>query len=425
MTTEHLFHLLGLGLLLLFSCFFSGSETALFALDRMRLNYLVQKKRPHADQLEKLLSRPDRLLGTLLIGNNIVNIALSVFATTFLVGLFGEKNTELLTIGILTPILLIFGEVTPKTYAARHAEPVAFFVLPFVRLCMLVLTPLVWVVSGISRLFTRLFGTQEARPMISEDEIRTIITSGEQSGAVAQEKQQMLHGVFDLAHIQVRDVMVPRPEIIGIEIQTPFAELLRLIQNAPHSRFPVYEEHLDNIIGVIHAKDILRFVDRPDSFSLRDKVRPPYFVPESKRIETLLQSFRRLRMHMAIVVDEYGGVEGLVTMEDVVEQIVGTIDDEYDVAEVSFQEISPRHYLLDGGESVRSVNRRFGLELSEEHVTTMAGFLLRQFGTIPIEGAHCREQEVTFVVRKVEGRRIEEIELILPEDEEGTDSPKE
>lgn len=261
--------------------------------------------------------------------------------------------------------------------------------------------------------------------MISEDEIRTIITSGEQSGAVAQEKQQMLHGVFDLAHIQVRDVMVPRPEIIGIEIQTPFAELLRLIQNAPHSRFPVYEEHLDNIIGVIHAKDILRFVDRPDSFSLRDKVRPPYFVPESKRIETLLQSFRRLRMHMAIVVDEYGGVEGLVTMEDVVEQIVGTIDDEYDVAEVSFQEISPRHYLLDGGESVRSVNRRFGLELSEEHVTTMAGFLLRQFGTIPIEGAHCREQEVTFVVRKVEGRRIEEIELILPEDEEGTDSPKE
>lgn len=418
MTTEHLFHLLGLGLLLLFSGFFSGSETALFALDRMRLNYLVQKKRPHADQLEKLLSRPDRLLGTLLIGNNIVNIALSVFATTFLVGLFGDKNTELLTIGILTPILLIFGEVTPKTYAARHAEKVAFFVLPVIRLSTLILTPLVWVVSGISRFFTRLLGKQEARPMISEDEIRTIITSGEQSGAVAQEKQQMLHGVFDLAHIQVRDVMVPRPEIIGIEIQTPFAELLRLIQNAPHSRFPVYEEHLDNIIGVIHAKDILRFVDRPDSFSLRDKVRPPYFVPESKRIETLLQSFRRLRMHMAVVVDEYGGVEGLVTMEDVVEQIVGTIDDEYDVAEVSFQEITPRHYLLDGGESVRSVNRRFGLELSEEHVTTMAGFLLRQFGTIPIEGAHCREQEVTFVVRKVEGRRIEEIELILPEQTE-------
>jgi putative hemolysin len=263
-----------------------------------------------------------------------------------------------------------------------------------------------------------LFGRDEERPAISEDEIRTILTSGEQSGAVAQEKQLMLHAVFDLAHIQVRDVMVPRPEIVGIEMQTPFPKLLRLIQNAPHSRFPVYDEHLDKIVGVIHAKDILRYVDRPDEFCLQDRVRPPYFVPESKRIETLLQSFRRLRMHMAIVVDEYGGVEGLVTMEDVVEQIVGEIDDEYDVAEVAFQEIAPRHYLLGGGESVRSVNRRFELDLSEEHVTTMAGFLLRQFGTIPVEGARCSAQGVTFVVRKIGGRRIEEIEMILPEGDE-------
>lgn len=421
MTTEQLLHLFGLGLLLLCSAFFSGSETALFALDRLRLNYLVQKKRHHAAQLEELLSQPERLLGTLLIGNNIVNIALSVFATTFLVGMFGEKNTELLTILLLTPVLLVFGEVTPKTYAARHAESLAFVVLPAVRLCVLFLSPIVWVVSGFSRLITRLFGREGERPAISEDEIRTIITSGEQSGTVAQEKQLMLHGVFDLAHIQVRDVMVPRPEIVGIEIQTPFSSLLRLIQDAPHSRFPVYDEQLDKIVGVIHAKDILRYVDRPDEFRLRDRVRPPFFVPESKRIETLLQSFRRLRMHMAIVVDEYGAVEGLVTMEDVVEQIVGSIDDEYDVAEVAFQEIAPWHYLLGGGESVRSVNKRFALDLSEEHVTTMAGFLLRQFGTIPAEGAHCAAQGVTFVVRKVGGRRIEEIELILPVREEPPD----
>lgn len=418
METEHLLRLLGLGLLLVFSAFFSGSETALFSFDRMRLNYLVQKKRHHAEELEKLLNQPDRLLGTLLVGNNIINIALSVFATTFLVGLFGEKNTEFYTILLLTPALLIFGEVTPKTYAARHAETVVFVVLPVIRFCMALLSPIVWVVSGLSRLITRLFGREGDRPVISEDELRTMITSGDQSGAVAQEKQSMLHGVFDLAHIQVRDVMVPRHEIVGIEIQTPFAEILRLIQDAPHSRFPVYDQYLDKIVGVIHAKDILRFVDRPGEFCLRDKVRSPYFVPESKRMENLLQSFRRLRMHMAIVVDEYGGVEGLVTMEDVVEQIVGEIDDEYDVAEVPFQEISPLHYLVDGGESVRIVNRRFGLELSEEYVTTMAGFLLRQFGEIPLEGAQCRAQGVTFVVRKVGGRRIEEIEMILPDEDE-------
>jgi putative hemolysin len=414
MTTEQLLHLFGLGLLLLCSAFFSGSETALFALDRMRLNYLVQKKRHHAAQLEQLLSQPERLLGTLLVSNNIINIALSVFATTYLVGVFGEKNNELYTILILTPALLIFGEVTPKTYAARHAESVSFFVLPVIQLCMLLLTPFVWVVGGFSRLITHCFGQDKDRPTISEDEIRTILTSGEQSGAVAQEKNLMLHGVFELAHIQVRDVMVPRPEIVGIELQTPFPALLRLIQNAPHSRFPVYDEHLDKIIGVIHAKDILRYVDRPEEFCLREQVRSPYFVPESKRIETLLQSFRRLRMHMAIVVDEYGAVEGLVTMEDVVEQIVGEIDDEYDIAEIAFQELAPHHYLLGGGESVRSVNKRFSLNLSEEHVTTMAGFLLRQFGTIPAEGAHCCAQGVTFVVRKIGGRRIEELEMILP-----------
>ena len=421
MSTEQLFHLLGLGLLLIFSAFFSGSETALFALDRMRLNYLVQKKRHHAAQLEKLLNQPEKLLGTLLVGNNIVNIALSVFATTFLVGIFGEKSSEFLTILILTPVLLIFGEVTPKTYAARRAESVAFAVLPVIRFCMLLLKPIVWVVSGISRLVMRCLGREEGRSVISEDEIRTILTSGEQSGAVAQEKHLMLHGVFDLSHIQVRDVMVPRPEMVGIEIQTSFHDLLRLIQNAPHSRFPVYDEHLDKIVGVIHAKDILRYVDRPDEFCLQDRVRAPYFVPESKRIEALLQSFRRLRMHMAIVVDEYGAVEGLVTMEDIVEQIVGEIDDEYDIAEIAFQEIAPRHFLIVGGESVRSVNKRFALDLSEEHVTTMAGFLLQQFGTIPAEGAHCSVQGVTFVVRKVGGRRIEEIELILPEGNESSD----
>jgi putative hemolysin len=418
MTADQLLHLAGLGVLFVLCAFFSGSETALFAFDRMRLNYLVQKKRHNAEHLDRLLSHPDRLLGALLIGNNIATIAASVFTTTFLVDLFGPARAELYTILILTPFLLIFSEVTPKTYAARHPEAVSFLILPLIRVLMLILSPIVWVVSSISRVITRLFGREEERSVISEDEIRTIITSGEQSGTVAQEKQLMLHGVFDLAHIQVRDVMVPRPEIVGIEMQTPFPDLLRLIQDAPHSRFPVYDEHLDKIVGVIHAKDILRFVDRPEQFCLRERVRSPFFVPESKRIETLLQSFRRLRMHMAIVVDEYGAVEGLVTMEDVVEQIVGEIDDEYDIAEIAFQEIAPRHYLLGGGESVRSVNKHFALDLSEEHVTTMAGFLLRQFGTIPAEGAHCSAQGVTFVVRKIGGRRIEEIELILPAGDE-------
>ncbi|HAD03240.1 MAG: transporter [Desulfuromonadales bacterium GWC2_61_20] len=414
MTADQLMQAAGLLVLILLSGFFSGSETALMSLDRLRLAYLVEKKRPGARKLESLLDNPDRLLGTLLVGNNIVNIAISVFATTLLVELYAER-AEFLTILIVTPLLLIFGEVSPKTFAARRSETVAFWVLRPMLLAMSLLKPLVWLVSGVSRLVNKCFAADAARPAISGDEIRSMISVGEQSGTVHKEQRRMLHGVFDLAEIRVRDVMIPRTEVVGIEVDTSFAETLALVRGSMHSRFPVYEENLDRIVGVIHSKDILGYVDRPETFSLRTLARPPYFVPEAKRIETLLQSFRRRRVHLAVVVDEYGGVEGIVTLEDIVEEIVGEIRDEYDVEEVLVRELAPGSFLIDGSASLRSINRRFKLHLSEEHATTLAGFLLRTFGTIPAAGESCTAQGVRFVVRKVVERRIEEIEMTLPE----------
>jgi putative hemolysin len=201
--------------------------------------------------------------------------------------------------------------------------------------------------------------------------------------------------------------------VAGIDLNTPFADVLRLAQQARHSRFPVFEESLDNVVGIIHSKDILNYVDRPQEFSIRDVARPPYFVPDSKPIETLLQSFRRKRVHLAVVVDEYGGVEGIVTLEDVVEEIVGEIQDEYDVEEVLIKEIAPGRYLVDGSASLRSINRRFSLQLSEEHANTLAGFLLRIMGTIPEVGDSCVSDGTRFIVRKMEDRRVEEIEMIL------------
>lgn len=413
MTTAQLFHLAGLFGLMALSAFFSASETALLSFDRLRLSYLVQKKRRGAEHLERLLNHPDHLLGTLLVGNNIVNIAVSVFSTTLIVELFGPERGELYTILLLTPFLLVFSEVAPKTYAARRSERLSFFVLPAVRVAMSLLTPIVWVISGISRLLISAFGAEERRQTISEDEIRTMINVGEQTGSVPQEKQLMLHGVFELSQMQARDVMIPRTEVVGIELQTPFADILKIAQTSTHSRFPVYDGNLDSIVGIIHSKDILRFVDKPQAFFLRDTARPPYFVPESKTIETLLQALRKQRVHMAVVIDEYGGVEGIVTMEDIVEQIVGEIRDEYDVEEIPVREIEPNRFLIDGSAPVRDVNRRFGLELSEEHVNTMAGYVLCQLGAIPEEGDTCTANGTTFVVRKVVEHRIEEIEMIL------------
>ena len=413
MPQDQLMHLLGLGVLLVLSAFFSGSETALLSMDRLRIKYLVEKKRRGAEQLDAILERPDRLLGAILVGNNLVNIAASVFATTLFVKLYGERG-EIMTILILTPILLIFSEVCPKTYSAQYPEKVSFAVLRPIQAVMWGLSPVVWLVSGAARLLNRFMRAEEARPIISEDEIRSIISVGEQTGVVPKEQRRMLHGVFELSQIRVRDVMIPRTEVLGIEVNGTFEAALALVRESRHSRFPVYEGSLDSVVGIIHSKDILNYVGAPQAFDLRAIARPPYFVPESKRIATLLQSFRRKRVHLAVVVDEYGGVEGIVTLEDIFEEIVGEIEDEYDEVEESlFREIAPGRYLVDGSASLRTINRRFDLQLSEEHATTLAGFLLRTMGTIPEEGDSCEANGTSFVVRKVLDRRIEEIEMML------------
>ncbi len=413
MPEDQLLHLLGLGLLFLLSAFFSGSETALMSMDRLRVNYLVQKKRRGAEKLENILEKPDRLLSAILVGNNLANIATSVFATTFLVQIYGDRG-ELYTILILTPLLLIISEISPKTYAAQHPEKVSFLVLRPIVAVMWFLAPVVWLVTGVSRLLSHFIRQEEERPIISEDEIRTIISVGEQTGVVAKEQRRMLHGVFELTETRVREVMIPRTEVVGIEVSATFGEALEQVRSSRHSRFPIFAGSLDDIVGVIHSKDILDYVGHPKEFSLQAIARPPYFVPESKRIGTLLQSFRKKHIHLAMVVDEYGGVEGIVTLEDIVEEIVGEIQDEYDVEEVLVREIAPGRYLIDGSASLRTINRRFGLQLSEEHANTLAGFLLRTMGSIPAEGDSCQSDGTTFIVRKVVDRRVEEIEMVLP-----------
>ncbi len=383
------------------------------ALDRLRLKHLVEKKHKGAARLEAMLEEPDRLLGTILVGNNVVNIAATVVATGFFVRLFGEQG-EYLTVLILTPVLLIFSEVCPKTYAARFAERVSFLAMTPILWGSRLIFPVVWVVTTISRFFNRLLGGEYTPTSISLDEIRTAISVGTRTGVAAKEKHRMLLRVFELSETCVRDVMIPRTEIIGLEVNTTFAEALDRARQARCSRFPVFEGSLDRIIGIIHSKDILRFVDRSENFSLREAARLPYYVPESMPIESLLHSLRRRRVHLAVVVDEYGGVEGIVSLEDVLEEIVGEIHDEYDPEEVMFRELGPGRLLVDGSAPLKLVNRRLELDLSEDEVNTLAGYLLQLFGEIPEEGHSCESEGVTFIARKVRRRRIEEVEVHLP-----------
>ncbi len=414
MTTDQWLHILGLFVLFILSAFFSSSETALMSMDRLRVKYLAEKERPGAKKLEKLLSKHDDLLSAILVGNNLVNIMISVFAAALFIDLFGQGG-ELMTILILTPLLLIFSEVCPKTYAAAYPEKHSFRVLYPISFFMWLLRPVTRVVSGISGLLTRFLRDEEQAPLISEDEIRSIIEFGEDAGVVAEDKRRMLHGIFDLSKIRVRDVMVPRTEVVGISVDAGFQEVAQLTAQARHSRFPVYDGDLDNVVGVIHSKDVLKYLDKPEQFLLRELARPPYFVPEAKPIETLMQAFRRKHLHLAVVVDEYGGVEGICTLEDIVEEIVGEIHDEYDEEEILVKQLASNLYMIDGSAAIRYINRRFELELSEEHVNTLAGFLLHSLGSIPEVGDVCEADGVRFTVCEVEGRRIEQIEMRLPE----------
>ncbi len=410
MTQDQWLHIVGLFFLFIFSAFFSGSETALMSMDTMRIKYLAEKNRPGARKLAEILARPDKVLGAILVGNNLVNIMVSVFATTLFIDFFGQRG-ELLTIVILTPLLLVFAEVCPKTYAAQYPEKISFTVLHPIRFFVWLLRPVTWLVGGVSKLLTHFLHGEADRPLISEDEIRSIIEYGEHAGAVGKEKRRMLHGVIDLSEIRVRDVMVPRTEVVGIEVNTSFSEVVKLAAQAHHSRFPVYAGDLDRVVGIIHSKEILNYLDRPEEFSLSGLARPPYFVPEAKPIEALMQAFRTKHLHLAVVVDEYGGVEGICTLEDIVEEIVGEIQDEYDEEEILVTKLGSDLYLVDGSTAIRYINRRFGLSLSEEHVTTLAGFLLRSLGSIPEEGDVCEVAGAIFTVREVVDRRIEKIEM--------------
>jgi len=413
MSDEALWRLLGLLALLACSGFFSSSETALLSLDKLRVRFLQQKGRPGADKLANLLDNPDRLLSGILVGNNLVNIAASVIATGLFVSYFGEQG-ELLTILILTPILLIFAEVCPKTYAAQYPEKTSFFVLRPILLILWLFSPVVHLVAWVSRLMTGFFRSKVIEGLsVSEDEIRAMIEVGEESGVVAAEQRRMLHGIFDLSETRVRDVMIPRTEVIGFEVTASFESVLETVRRERHSRFPVFRDNLDHIVGVVHSKEILDFIGRTEEFALLDICRKPHFVPESKRVAVLLQSFRQMREHMAVVVDEYGGVEGIVTLEDVVEEIVGEIHDEYDIEEVDIRLLGPGRYLVDGAVSLRVVNRHFKLDLPEEHVTTLAGYLLRIMGKIPVEGDSCEDKGILFRVRTMEDRRIEQVEMVL------------
>jgi Mg2+/Co2+ transporter CorB len=380
----------GIVLLLLFSAFFSGSETSLTAVSRARMLQLEKEGRGAARRVNHLTEDRERLIGAILLGNNLVNILASSIAAAVFLRLFGEAGVAYATL-IMTMLVLIFAEVLPKTYALSNPDRFAQAVSAPISVFVLLFAPIVAAVQAIVRGTLRIFGANVEGPVLSShDELRGHIDLHHQEGGVVKDDRDMLGGVLDLRELTVDDVMVHRKNITMIDASLPVAEIIASALNSPHTRLPLFEGDSENIIGVLHARDLARALlnagGDPGAIDLKTVMREPWFVPETTELQDQLNAFREKREHFALVVDEYGALMGLVTLEDILEEIVGEIEDEHDIAVEGVRMEEDGVWLIDGHTPIRDVNRALDWDLPDEEAVTMAGLVIHESQTIPETG---------------------------------------
>jgi len=413
-----LLHIGALVLLVIFSAFFSGSETALMALNKLKLKHQSKEGRRGAKVLENILRHPDSLIGTILLGNNLVNVASSALATSLAISLWGSEMGMLYATLLMTLVLLIFAEVTPKTFSAYHSEGVSYMVARPLKLLMVLLRPFVLFVTFFSNGIIKAMGIKRTRSdVLTEAELKTMILLGEEAGVLGSRKKEMLHGILDLREISVKDVMVPRMDMFAIDMELPVDEIKKKILSAPFSRIPVFREDIEKIAGILIVNDFLKALASGKKIQLEEIIVPPYFIPESKDIQEQLTDFQKKRVHMAIILDEFGGIEGLVTMEDLLEEIVGDIWDESDSRERWVVKHRDGSMTFDGKLTIRDLAKELGVDFPEDEFNTVAGLLLHGLGTIPSQGDSLKYLGFEFTAVKVEGLAIKKVRVTkLPED---------
>lgn len=401
------------------SAFFSASETALTSLSKIRLRNMVDENVKNADIIAKLVDDPNRLLSSILVGNNLVNNGASALTTAIAIQIFSgdaESGAGIATI-IITIIILIFGEITPKTVAAQKAEKVALIVCRVINICITVFRPIVAVLNVVTSNLSKLFGCVpgEKVPLITAAELKTMVNVSHEEGVLELDERTMINNVFDFGDSKAKDVMTPRTDIIAVPMDVSYEEYVRLVKEEGFSRIPVYGEDLDDIVGILYVKDIF-FADAED-FSAEKYMREPLFTYESKPIAELLAEMKVSRLAVAIVLDEYGGTSGLVTMEDMVEEIVGDIEDEYDDDEEDIEVIKDDEFVVDGSTRLEDFNEMVGTELLCEEVDTIAGYILVKLGNFPVEGQELETDGLRIVVEEMEKRRIEKVHVYLIQEE--------
>ncbi len=400
--------------LLVLSALFSSSETALTTVNRIRIRTLAGQGDKRAMTLLAVLQNPEKMLSVILIGNNVVNLYASSLATTVTLSLFGSKLVGVAT-GILTLAVLVFGEVAPKTMASRNAEQIALRAAGPVKCLMWLFTPLVFVVNNLARLVMKLFGADRPgkRELMTAEELRTIVQVGHEDGVIENSERKMIDNVFDFGDRSARDIMIPRIDMTCIDVEADYDELMEVVREEKYTRIPVYKESADTIVGILNIKDLLfRAQDKP--FRIAELMRKPLFTYEQKKTSELMVEMRKNYTNLAIVLDEYGVTAGMVTMEDILEEIVGEIRDEYDRdEEKSIRRIAPNTYLIEGNVKIDDVNEVLQLHLASEDYESIGGYVLEQLEHFPKEGECVTKGGISFTVTRMEQTRIAEVKLSL------------
>jgi putative hemolysin len=399
---------------LLLSAFFSSSETAFISLQRFRLEHMVNNKVTGARRVARMLEKPERLLSTILLSNNFVNTAAAALGTALAISLWPEHGIIIATV-VVTVMLLVFSETTPKTIATRHSERLSLLFARPIGVISWVLTPFVvalsWIASGVSKLFG---GESLHRSLVGEEEIRTMISVGHKEGTVEEDEAEMLHKVFEFGNRPVREVIVPRTEVVWVGKGIKLADFLEIYAGSPLSRFPVYEDNTDNVVGILSVKDVLMALAKGSvsgESSIDEMIRPAYFTPETKRVSELFAEMRDKNYRMAVVVDEYGGTAGVVSLSRLVEEIVGPVGDELAEAEKEYEAIDEYTFQVDGGMRIEEANEEMKLGLPEGDYETVAGFIFDLLGHIPDQGQKLKYKDLRIVIKEMRGLKIEKIRV--------------
>lgn len=406
-------------ILLLLSGFFSSAETSLISANKIKMRSLADDGNRRAKMVLKVVGNSPKMLSAILIGNNLVNTFAAALTTTIAISLFGGGGAVSVATFIITLLILIFGEITPKTIATYHAEGMALFYARIISLIMTLLTPVIVIINIFSKILLKLFRIDmgKNKQTLTENELRTIVDVSHEEGVIESDEKEMINNVFDLGDAKAKDVMIPRIHVVFADVNSTYDELIEIFRQEKFTRLPIYQDTTDNVVGTINMKDLLLF-DGDKDFKVMDILRKPYFTYENQKVSDLLVEMKKTSINIAIVLDEYGETSGLITLEDILEEIVGEIHDEYDEHEEEYiRKLNEREYIIKGFVSLNDLNDELNLDLESEDFDSIGGLVIDKLNRLPqLHDTITLEDGLQLEVHQLFKNRIEEVRLILPKE---------